>query len=85
MSDPMNSIRASGVRPRPLLPNYLLTALPILLGILSILGGCAVGPDFSKPAPSAQAGYRPEPVTLPPAGPTDPQQHLQSGSEEVGS
>lgn len=80
----MNVFRASGVAARPHLSNVRLRLLPILLGILSIFGGCAVGPDFSAPAPSAQAGYRPEPVTLPPAGPNDPQQRLQSGSAVVG-
>ncbi|WP_343676649.1 efflux transporter outer membrane subunit [Paraburkholderia heleia] len=76
----MKFIRASGIVARPL-PLRFLQMLP---GLLGILGGCAVGPDFSKPATSAQAGYRPAPVTLPPAGPTDPQQHLNLGGELVG-
>lgn len=58
--------------------------VPALLVIPIVFGGCAVGPDFAKPATSAQAGYRAQPVTLPPAGPTDPQQLLQPGSVIIG-
>ncbi|WP_028228578.1 efflux transporter outer membrane subunit [Paraburkholderia ferrariae] len=54
-----------------------------ILGVLGALGGCAAGPDYSKPAISAAAGYRPVPVTLPPAGSTDPQQHLDPGGQLV--
>ncbi|SDC96045.1 efflux transporter, outer membrane factor (OMF) lipoprotein, NodT family [Paraburkholderia lycopersici] len=57
--------------------------VPLLLVFLSMLGGCAVGPDFARPATSAEAGYRTAPVTLPSAGSTDPQQHLQAGGEIV--
>ncbi|MEM5371263.1 efflux transporter outer membrane subunit [Paraburkholderia azotifigens] len=71
----MNFIRARGAKAHRI--------LPLFLGLLSIVGGCAVGPDFSKPATSPEAGYRPAPVALPSAGPKDPRQHLQSGGEIV--
>ncbi|RZF24530.1 efflux transporter outer membrane subunit [Paraburkholderia sp. UYCP14C] len=61
-----------------------LVLLPIIFVILTMLGSCAVGPDFSKPATSLEAGYRSTPITLPGAGPTSPQQHLQFGEEIVG-
>jgi len=73
----MNSIRARGATARRILS-------VLLLALLIMLDGCVVGPDFSKPATSPEAGFRPTPVTLPPAGPTDPQQHLQPGAEIVG-
>ncbi|HBK09355.1 MAG TPA: histidine kinase [Acetobacteraceae bacterium] len=43
-----------------------LTALPL---ILTLLGGCAVGPDFQTPQAPAAAGYGKD-IVLPPAGDT---------------
>ena len=39
------------------------------VSLLAILGGCAVGPDFKKPAAPAVSGYTPTPLSNPTATP----------------
>jgi NodT family efflux transporter outer membrane factor (OMF) lipoprotein len=56
----------------------------VLPGVLAVLLGCTVGPDFSRPEPSPAAGYAPAPISLPTAGPSDVQQKLLPGGEVVG-
>lgn len=54
-------------------------ALALALTLAS-LAGCAVGPDFARPAKPAVAGYLAEPIALPSAGPADAAQRLQWGA-----
>lgn len=50
------------------LPHRNLGAL-FASGALVLVAGCAVGPDFHRPAPPAVSGYTPGPATSPSAGP----------------
>lgn len=54
-------------------------ALALTLGLCA-LAGCAVGPDFARPATPAVTGYLAEPFALPGAGPADAAQQLQWGA-----
>ena len=56
----------------------------ILGGVLGMLFGCAVGPNFSRPEPPPAAGYGRSPTDLPSAGPADVQQHLLPGNQVIG-
>ncbi|MBS0395989.1 MAG: TolC family protein, partial [Proteobacteria bacterium] len=47
----------------------------------SLLAGCAVGPDFERPAAPSQERYDAVQVVLPTAGAGQPQQRLQPGAE----
>ncbi|OIQ87895.1 putative efflux pump outer membrane protein TtgC precursor [mine drainage metagenome] len=44
------------------------------------LAACAVGPNFTLPAPPAQKAYTSRPVVLPAAGESDPQQMISVGA-----
>jgi NodT family efflux transporter outer membrane factor (OMF) lipoprotein len=56
----------------------------IIGSVLASAGGCAVGPDFSRPEPSPAAGYGRIAPSLPAAGPADVQQQLLPGHAIVG-
>ena len=49
----------------------------------ALLGGCAVGPDFTPPAAPTTQSYTPAPVTLPAAGAADVRQKLGAGAPVV--
>jgi NodT family efflux transporter outer membrane factor (OMF) lipoprotein len=53
------------------------------LATAALLGGCAVGPDFTPPAPPATRAYTPTPVDLPAAGAADVQQTLGANTAVV--
>jgi len=53
----------------------IITILPLL-----VLGGCAVGPNFTRPAPPDVDRYDQTQVVLPNAGAVQPQQTLMAGS-----
>ena len=48
--------------------------------VLSVLSGCVVGPDFTRPTASPSASYTKGAIELPSAGPADTQQHLVAGN-----
>jgi len=60
--------------------------LIVVLALLMMLGGCAVGPDFVNPAPPRVTLYTAEktPATLAPTG-NEPAQHLVSGQAIPGA
>ncbi len=47
-----------------------------LLLVVLLVGGCAVGPDFSHPAAPSSTGYEFEPISLPAPGDPDPAQRF---------
>ena len=53
-------------------------AWPLLLA--GLISGCAVGPDFARPAAPDLTGYEAEPVSLPAPGDPDPAQRFAGGA-----
>ena len=49
---------------------------PALLLVALLAGGCAVGPDFVRPAAPSLSGYETEPISLPVPGDPDPAQRF---------
>jgi NodT family efflux transporter outer membrane factor (OMF) lipoprotein len=49
---------------------------PALLLVALLAGGCAVGPDFVRPAAPSLNGYETEPISLPVPGDPDPAQRF---------
>jgi NodT family efflux transporter outer membrane factor (OMF) lipoprotein len=47
-----------------------------VLLVALLTGGCAVGPDFARPAPPPVTGYETEPIALPAPGDPDPAQRF---------
>ena len=53
---------------------------PLLLVALGLTGGCAVGPDFARPAAPTVDGYEAAPAPLPAPGDSDPAQRFGGGA-----
>lgn len=74
--------RTVAIADKPVLPRW--ASQTTIVAVLSLLGGCAVGPDFRAPALPAEAAYQAEPVlaaTVASAAPTgDAQRFLQAAS-----